>query len=111
MRRRFLFSQIPQLAETEWLILMLLQEGEQFPLRLAERSGGALKRGTVYITMQRMQSKGYLESHVEALVPGAMGRPRRWYRLSAYGRQLYGAWQLAERSLRASLSASPRSHS
>jgi len=38
---------MPQLAETELLILSLLQEGEQFPLRLADRSGGSLKRGTV----------------------------------------------------------------
>src|SRR5471032_2479777 len=92
-------SRIPQLAGTERLILIFLHEGEQFALRLADRSGGALKRGTVYITLQRMQSKGYVESYVEAIVAGAMGRPRRWYRPSAYGRQVLAAWQMAERAL------------
>src|SRR5665213_3064099 len=92
-------SRIPQLAGTERLILSFLHDGEQFALRLADRSGGALKRGTVYITLQRMQSKGYVESHVEPVVAGAMGRPRRWYRPSAYGRQVLAAWQMAERAL------------
>ena len=46
-----------------------------------------------------MQSKGYVESHVEPTIQGAMGRPRRWYRPSAYGRQVFAAWQLAERAL------------
>ena len=92
-------ARIPQLAGTELLILGVLLEGEQFPLRLADRSGGSLKRGTVYITLQRMQSKGYVESHLESHLPGAVGRPRRWYRASAYGRQVFAAWQLAERAL------------
>ena len=97
--RTYFTSRMPQLAETELLILSLLQDGEQFPLRLADRSGGSLKRGTVYITLQRMQSKGYVESHVEPTIQGATGRPRRWYRPSVYGRQVFAAWQLAERAL------------
>ena len=92
-------SRIPQLSDTERLILSLLQEGEQFPLRLADRSGGSLKRGTVYVTLQRMQSKGYVESHVEPPMQGATGRPRRWYRPATYGRQVLAAWQLAEQAL------------
>ena len=97
-------SRIPQLADTERLILTFLQDGEQFPLRLADRSGGSLKRGTVYVTLQRMQSKGYVESHLEPTIQGAMGRPRRWYRPSAYGRQVFAAWQLAERALDGAMS-------
>ena len=46
-----------------------------------------------------MQNKGYVESHVEPSIAGATGRPRRWYRPSAYGRQVYAAWQLAARAL------------
>ena len=90
---------IPRLARTERLILNRLRGGQEFALRLADGSGGALKRGTVYITLQRMQSKGYVNSEVEAVVCGAMGRPRRWYRPSAYGLQVLGAWTLAERAL------------
>ena len=90
---------IPRLAHTERLILTRLRGGQQFALRLADGSGGALKRGTEYITLQRMQSKGYVDSEVEPFVNGAMGRPRRWYRPSAYGLQVLDAWTLAERAL------------
>ena len=71
-------SRLPTLAGAERLILSFLHQGEQFPLRLADRSGGSLKRGTVYITLQRMESKGYVESFLEPVIEGAMGRPRRW---------------------------------
>jgi DNA-binding PadR family transcriptional regulator len=90
---------IPRLARTERLILNQLRERHEFALRLADRSGGALKRGTVYITLQRMESKGYVESSVEPVIEGAMGRPRRWYRPSQYGLQVLGAWRIAERAL------------
>ena len=43
--RRLVLSRIPRLAGTERLILSVLNEGEQFALRLADRSGGPLKRG------------------------------------------------------------------
>jgi DNA-binding PadR family transcriptional regulator len=90
---------IPRLARTERLILNRLTHGDEFALRLADRSGGALKRGTVYITLQRMESKGYVESKLESAIVGAMGRPRRWYRTSAYGRQVLNAWKLAENAM------------
>jgi len=91
---------IPRLADTERLILnRLAQHGQEFALRLADRSGGALKRGTVYITLQRMESKGYVESTVEPQHVGVIGRPRRWYRPSEYGKQVLNAWKLAERAL------------
>ena len=32
-----------------------------FGLALVERSGGALKRGTVYVTLGRMEAKGLLD--------------------------------------------------
>jgi DNA-binding PadR family transcriptional regulator len=93
---------IPRLASTERLILSrLTQHGQEFALRLADRSGGALKRGTVYITLQRMESKGYVESRLEAQPERAMGRPRRWYRPSEYGRQVLNAWAIAEHALEA----------
>ena len=87
---------IPRLARTERLILNRLTHGDEFALRLADRSGGALKRGTVYITLQRMESKGFVESKLEPPNVGVMGRPRRWYRPSEYGKQVLNAWKLAE---------------
>jgi hypothetical protein len=54
-----------RLSRTEHLILDLLQDREGFGLELVERSGGALKRGTVYVTLARMQDKGYVTSRTE----------------------------------------------
>jgi len=90
---------VPRLSATERLILDLLRQGELFGLQLVDRSEGALKRGTVYVTLGRMQDKGYVESQVEPAIAGATGRPRRWYRPSAYGRQVFAAWQLAAHAL------------
>ena len=98
---------IPRLARTERLILNRLRQHQEFALRLADSSGGALKRGTVYITLQRMETKGYVESIVEPAIEGAMGRPRRWYRPSAFGLQVLGAWTLAERAMDGVSEAAP----
>jgi DNA-binding PadR family transcriptional regulator len=92
---------IPRLSTTERLILDLLREGELFGLQLVDRSDGTLKRGTVYVTLGRMQDKGYVESRTEPLPAGAIGLPRRWYRPTEYGMRVYEAWSMAARSFAA----------
>ena len=73
----------------ETLVLELLEPGvERFGLELVELSGGALKRGTVYVTLGRMEDKGLVESRAEAAPrdgdrPGGM--PRRLYRITGVG--------------------------
>ena len=89
---------VPRLSATERLILDLLRESELFGLQLVDRSAGALKRGTVYVTLGRMQDKGYVESRTEPLPQGAIGLPRRWYRPTAYGLRVSNAWLMAARS-------------
>jgi PadR family transcriptional regulator PadR len=90
---------VPSLSRTERIILELLATEETFGLGLVERSNGALKRGTVYVTLGRMQEKGYVESRTEPLPPGAMGLPRRIYRPTAHGLRVFNAWALAARAL------------
>jgi PadR family transcriptional regulator PadR len=92
---------VPRLSTTERLILDLLRESEQFGLQLVDRSEGALKRGTVYVTLGRMQDKGYVESRTEPLPVGAIGLPRRWYRPTVYGLRVLDAWGLAARAFAA----------
>jgi DNA-binding PadR family transcriptional regulator len=91
---------VTKLSRTEHLILDLLSGEEMFGLQLVEQSKGALKRGTVYVTLGRMQDKGYVESWTEEQAPGAIGLPRRLYRPTAYGLRVREAWAVAERSLR-----------
>lgn len=92
---------IPRLSTTERLILDLLRERELFGLQLVDHSSGALKRGTVYVTLGRMQDKGYVESRTEPLPQGAIGLPRRWYRPTEYGLRVHDAWTMAAKSFAA----------
>ncbi|HXG89695.1 MAG TPA: PadR family transcriptional regulator [Vicinamibacterales bacterium] len=90
-------SFLPRLAGTERRILEALGAGgELFGLQLVEQSGGAIKRGTVYVTLGRMQDKGYLDSRQEEPAPGAIGLPRRLYRISAFGGRVLAAWRAAD---------------
>ncbi len=93
-------TNLPRLSSAERRILDLLAiHGELFGLQMVERSGGRLKRGTVYVTLGRMQEKGYLASRQEPLPAGAIGHPRRLYRPTAYAVRVLAAWRLAERVL------------
>ena len=67
---------------------------------MVELSGGRLKRGTVYVTLGRMQEKGYLESRQEPLPEGAIGLPRRLYRPTGLAMRVLAAWKAAEADLR-----------
>jgi DNA-binding PadR family transcriptional regulator len=91
---------LPRLSPTERLILeLLVAHGESFGLQLIAHSSGRLKRGTVYVTLGRMQEKGYLESRQEDLHPGAIGLPRRLYRPTGHAMRVLHAWHLAEQIL------------
>ena len=91
-------SDVPRLSRTERLILELLADEEKFGLQLVEDSDGALKRGTVYVTLGRMQEKGLVASRTEARAPGAIGLPRRLYKPTAHGLRVLGAWHAAARA-------------
>lgn len=80
------------LTPKEALVLGLLAAGtERFGLELVDRSDGALRRGTVYVTLQRMEARGLVTSRSE---PGPRpgdrpgGLPRRLYRATALGERL-----------------------
>jgi len=88
------------LPRKERLILELLaSEGPMYGLQLVERSDGALKRGTVYVTLGRMEAKGLVESQQEAVPHGGIGLPRRIYRPTALGERMLRAWTVFAREL------------
>ena len=85
----------PTLPPKERVILeLLIGAGPMYGLQLVEQSNGALKRGTVYVTLGRLEAKGLVESEQEALPPGAIGLPRRLYRPTALGERMLRAWTL-----------------
>ncbi len=88
---------LPKLSGTERQIIELLSEHQElFGLQMVELSQGALKRGTVYVTLGRMQEKGYLESRQEPLPDGAIGLPRRLYRPTGLAMRILATWKAAE---------------
>ena len=90
---------LPTLPQSERLVLELLLDGPDFGLNLVARSGDALKRGTVYVTLARMQRKGFVTSEQEPQAPGAIGLPRRIYRVTPLGRRALRAWTTLVRTL------------
>ena len=91
---------IPRLPSKERLILQLLvANGPLYGLQLVERSGGALKRGTVYVTLGRLEAKGYVASEQEPQAPGAIGLPRRIYRPTGLGERVLRAWTVLAQEL------------
>lgn len=89
---------IPSLSRKEALVLELLLENpakEMYGLEMVARSLNSLKRGTVYVTLDRMEDKGYVQSRQEEPRPDASGLPRRLYRVTGYGQKVFQVWQMA----------------
>ena len=78
---------------------LLLRHQEQYGLQLAAASKGRLKRGTVYVTLGRMEEKGYITSKLEAAPSGMGGLPRRIYTATALGRRMFAAWTSGAKQL------------
>lgn len=95
-------DKIPTLSGKEALVLELLltNAAEMYGLELVRDSGNRLKRGTIYVTLSRMNDKGYVESRQEEPQPDVSGIARRLYRATGYGQKVYEAWQLAREARR-----------
>jgi DNA-binding PadR family transcriptional regulator len=87
-------------AKQRLILELLIGAGPLYGLELVERSGGALKRGTVYVTLSRMQAKGFVTSEQETLPAGAIGLPRRRYRPTGLGERALRAWRRYCQALR-----------
>ena len=88
------------LSPKESLILeLLVQKQGMYGLQLVAASGGLLKRGTVYVTLGRMEEKGYIVSRLEDPPAEAGGMPRRLYQPTTLGRRVLKAWTGAVKHL------------
>ena len=85
---------IPKLSQKEAVILRLLENrGEMYGLEMVQTSPD-LKRGTIYVTLNRMAEKGYVDSRHEK-EEGAAGLPRRLFVSTPLGRRVLRAWETA----------------
>jgi PadR family transcriptional regulator, regulatory protein PadR len=92
-------ERLPSISSTESLILDLLETTERYGLELVEAGNGRLKRGSIYVTLARMESKGFVESRQEQRAPGAIGLPRRLYTPTPYGLKVRDAYRLLREAL------------
>lgn len=85
---------LPSLSNLEMLILdMLSEHREMYGLAMVDASRGRLKRGTIYVTLNRMEDKGFVSSRE---VEGeGQGPPRMMYRVTGHGARVLAAWQMA----------------
>jgi DNA-binding PadR family transcriptional regulator len=84
------------LSAKELVVLeLLVRDGGLYGLQLVAASRGRLKRGTVYVTLGRMEEKGYITSTLEDPPPAVGGLPRRLYRPTPLGRRVRDAWSAA----------------
>jgi DNA-binding PadR family transcriptional regulator len=79
------------LGEFEIVVLMaaLHLEGSAFGSAILEeieaRTGRRISRGSVYITLDRLEEKGLLSSRLGESSPSRGGRPKRLFRVTASG--------------------------
>jgi PadR family transcriptional regulator, regulatory protein PadR len=97
--RTVMKERVPSISATESVVLDLLEARDYFGLELVETSGGTLKRGSIYVTLGRMEVKGFVESRQEERTPGAIGLPRRLYRATPYGLKVRDAYRLLNDAL------------
>jgi len=89
---------LPSIKELKVLEL-LATATELYGLQMVDSSQGALKRGTIYVTLSRMQKKGYVESWLDDESP-SQGPPRRLYRITLPGRRALKTSRMVHRTLK-----------
>jgi DNA-binding PadR family transcriptional regulator len=94
------------LSDKERVILELLAaHGELYGLQLVDEAKGALKRGTVYVTLARMEDKGYVAVKAPPRREQVPGLPRPRYRATAFGLRVLATFTQMRRALRRPVTA------
>lgn len=83
-------------AGKETVVLRLLRDDPRglYGLQLVERSEGALSRGGIYVTLDRMIGKGFVKASVPRQTGGHPGMPRPVYRITPLGQRALEAAEI-----------------
>ena len=97
---------LPDLTRKEFVAMSLLVGAPKplYGLRMVELAAGELKRGTVYVTLNRLEEKGYITSRKEDEQPG-IAQPRRLYKATALGVKVFKAVAAGRASLKEALAS------
>ncbi|MDR6886851.1 MULTISPECIES: PadR family transcriptional regulator [Variovorax] len=66
---------------------------ELYGLQMVKASNDELKMGTIYVTLGRLEKKGFVQSRREQ--DPAQTIPRRLYKITGAGRKTFEAWSAA----------------
>ena len=101
------------LGEFELVVLLAVMRlgdeayGVTIMREIEERTGRSASRGAVYITLERLEKKGYLKSHFADPTPERGGKAKRYFKIESLGvralrdsgRALSGMWSGLEQVL------------
>jgi len=92
------------LGEFEQVVLLavLRVEGEAYAVpilrEIEKRTRRAVTRGALYVTLDRLEEKGYLDSWLSDPTPQRGGRPKRFYQVKPAGvAALENSWSALQR--------------
>jgi DNA-binding PadR family transcriptional regulator len=89
-------NEFPGLSGKEFLIMeMLINDGEMFGLEMVDESDGELKKGTIYVTLQRMLKKNLVNSTEEVRGGDENGIARRLHSPTNYDERVLKTQELA----------------
>lgn len=92
--------QFPRISQKEQIILeMLLAGDELYGLQMIRQSPTDLKRGTIYVTLNRLEEKGFIRSREMATQEGEQGPARRVYAITGEGENVMNAMAVASQML------------
>jgi DNA-binding PadR family transcriptional regulator len=106
--------ELPPLGDFELLVLLAILRadgdayGSSILRHLQDRSGRAVSRGALYVTLDRLEAKGYVSSRTGDPAPARGGRPRRYYTVRPTGLALLRRSLDALRRMSEGLSLEPR---
>lgn len=88
------------ITKTEALVLQQLVAtagSKLYGLEMVKASEGALKMGTIYVLLGRLEDKGFVTSHREELKKGSdQVVPRRFYEITGTGKRVLHAFEAAK---------------
>jgi DNA-binding PadR family transcriptional regulator len=92
-----MFNSDPRLPSTKELIIldMLAGKKDMYGLEMVQASGGKLARGTIYVTLMRMDDKGYVISR-QVKEENVSGMPKRVFSITGLGQRALAAARSAQ---------------
>jgi len=87
---------LPRVSRKEAIIMELLLAGDElYGLQMIRERPNDLKRGTIYVTLNRLEDKGFIKSKEIAPKEGEQGPARRVYQITGTGRRVLEAMAAA----------------